>query len=155
MLCRPTQLASTPVSNPILYRPTQLAPSLVSNVGLYCFNSKIQDNCKCIPMRLMAPASLMQASLTQVAPMQAPLIQAPLLQALSIQLQPVAIRISNPAPPTSKFRKDYKCIPERSTVLTLSTQALLIQVFVPQASKVPIQAPPTQVQVFLTQRPPA
>ena len=53
-----TQLALTPVSYPILRRPTQLAPILVSNAGLYCFNSKMQDDSKCIPKHLIALISL-------------------------------------------------------------------------------------------------
>ena len=145
MLCCSTQLAFISVPNPMLYCPTQLAPTPVSNTGLYCFNFNIWDDCKCISMHLMAPVSLtqvfpMQLSPTQAVPLQAPLIQALPLQALLIQRQPATTWISNPAPPTSKFWKDCKCIPDHLTGLTLSTQALLIQIPMPQPA--PIQVSP-------------
>ena len=74
-------------------------------------------------------------------------------QALLIQAQPAPTRISNLTPPTSKFRKDCKCFSELSTALTLLTQALPIQVPVPQAPTIqaspatesPIQSCPTSV----------
>ena len=119
MLRRPTQLAPTPVSNQMLYRPTQLAPTPVSNAGLYRFNSKIRDDCECIPKRLTAAASptrvppaqalSIQAPPAPVSPAQAPPVQAPVIEAPPVQASPAQYETSPiQAPPAQAYNENDK-----------------------------------------------
>ncbi len=119
------QLAFTSVSNLMLCRSIQLAPIMVSNAGLYRFNSKIRDNCKCIPKRLIALASSTQLSPTQSSPTPVPSVQVPLAQAQA-SLAPMIEAHPIQAP----------------LVLVSSTQALLIQAPLVLASLT--QAPMTE-----------